>query len=116
VLKFGSVSTRLRALGGRRESASQGAGRRLGETALTPSWAFSRGEPEQNYTWNVSPRVTFHTHSILESLIITKPDYYFNMCHIELQTLGCKLINVDRSKRGIRLAVSPAPIHSSFSS
>lgn len=29
------------------------------------------------------------------------------MCHIELRRFGCKLMNVNQRKSGIRLAVSP---------
>lgn len=106
----------LYTLGGHGESTPQGAAGWLGERTLTPSlgnppnpprWMFSRGEPEQKYTRNVSLRITFHTHAILESLIITMPNYYFSMCHIELRSLGSKLINVDQSKCDIRLSVSP---------
>lgn len=59
----------------------------LGNPPDLPQWAFSRGEPEQNYTCNVLLRGAFHTHSVLESVIITTPNYYLNVCHIELRSL-----------------------------
>lgn len=85
-----------------------------GERTLRPS----RGNPpnppwlmfskvNQNRNTHVMSSARPLSYTILESLIITMPNSYFNMCHSELQSLGCILKNADQSKHGIRLAVPP---------
>lgn len=75
----------------------------------TPDQGSSRGESEHKYMCNLSLRVTFPTHGTL----MRRMPNYFNICHIELQSLGCELINVDQSKRGIRCVTNSLILHGS---
>lgn len=40
-------------------------------------------------------------------------NYAFDICHIELQSLGCKLMNMDDSKHGIRCVTNSPILHGS---
>lgn len=78
-----------------------------------PEQGCCKGKSEQKYVCNLSLCVTFPTHGTLESLMRKMPNYAFDICHIELQSLGCKLINVGDSKHGTRCVTNSLILHGS---